>query len=729
MTALAVLCAFMIPRLNIIMEITYFLPDDSPMKIGLDKMEQDFPGMSGQFSMLSVMLEDVEDKDAEEKVLTELTGGLICMSVKDNAPYTQYQFLLTKDCDYNARREDIRRHYDDNVVVEVDLDKNIPANIMPMIVSGTVLVFVILFIMCSSLMEVVLFLLTTMIAVAINMGSNILLGSVSYMTNTMVAVLQMILSMDYSIIIMNRYRQEKARNPGDNPKAMALALKSAAPSVVSSATTTIASLLMLMFMHLKIGMDMGVVLSKGVLCSMVCNFTVLPALILFFDKAIQKSEKKIPQLPSKSLALFEIRYRAVLTVLFVGIFISAFILQKRTEVSFSAIWETEIAKYFPPQNPMILMYETAEEDVIPGILDTLQRDPMVVSCLSYPGLMNKGYTVREMVEQGSQLSPLITGDIVKAVYYAYSHPERNERMSLNEIQDLAEELSAQGLVPAEFNVKSMMAKLQPVAPKKPVTSKQPVIPAIVPAVDTVKAHTADSAMVSAVPADSTSAGIQAADSVFVAKADSIPQAAPQATEPQSEGAVAIPASFTYEEVTLQLSAKKMAEFLGIERSYINTIYRMAGRTRKPATMSPHEVASFVNNKLLNDKRYSGMVTREQKELFKTVYHRMDSAFVAGPAPSPVLTAQLEETPAAADSLLVAAGDSLAIQLPDGDLLAQNETPAEALTPVATVPKEEEEEDDDEPVVVTPLERLAEMAFSGRKYDSRTVRRALAATGI
>ena len=721
MMALAVVCGTMIPKLNIIMEITYFLPDDSPMKHGLDQMEEDFPGMKGQLSMLSVMLENVEDKDAEQKVLNELTGGLICMSVKDNGPYTLYQYLLTQDCDYEARRQDIKRHYDGDVVVEVDLDKNMPADIIPMIASGAVLVFIILLVMCSSVMEVLLFLFTTLIAVAINMGSNILLEGVSYMTNTMVAVLQMILSMDYSIIIMNRFRQEKANYPGDNPRAMAVALRNAAPSVLSSCVTTVASLLMLMFMHLKIGMDLGLVLSKGVLLSMICNFTVLPALILLFDKAIVKTEKKIPQFPARDIARFEVHNRVLLTILFVGIFIAAFILQKRTEVSFAAIWETEIAKQFPPQNPMVLMYETEEEDAIPGIMDTLQRDPKVISCISYPGLIKEGHSVKELTEEIAPMSPMITEDIVKAVFYSYTHPERNERLSLNEIQDLAEELSEKGLVPSEFDVKAMMARLTRTAPVSP---KPPVIPApaapvatSVPDSTVAAVQPADSTLLASAVSDSLHAVQASADSVTLAKPDSVATAA----VPEQDDVLPIPTSFTYEMVTEQLSAKQLSERYGIERSYVNMLYRMAGRTRKPATMSLYEVASFANNRLLNDKRYSGFVTSEQVEMFKSIYHQVDSAFVAGPTPvEEVLIAEADGISAPVDTVAAAgAADSLVTERPVEDVRL-----AQAETPVASEPEE-----DDEPIVLTPLERLAEMAFSGRKYNSRTVRYALAAAGI
>lgn len=709
MTALAVICALIIPRINVIMEIAFFLPDDSPIKIGLDEMKEDFPGMTGQLNMLNVMLDDVEDKDAEEKVLTGLTGDLICMSVKTNGPHTLYQFLLTQDCDYESVRQAIRQHYNGDVVVEVDVDKNMPANLIPMIMTGVVLVFVVLLLMCSSVVEVLLFLFTTLLAVAINMGSNIILGQVSYLTFTMAAVLQMILSMDYSIIIMNRYRQEKKNYPGDNTKAMEVALKRASSSVISSAMTTIASLMMLMFMRLKIGVDMGVVLSKGVLMSMICNFTVLPALILFFDKAIVKTEKKIKDISPRKLARFEVRWRAVLAALFVGIFTAAFLLQRRTEIAFAAIWETQVAKYFPQQNPMILMYETEEEDEIPGILDTLQRDTHVASVFSYPALIKKGHTVKELTEELSSMSPMITEDIVKAVYYSYSHPERTEKLSLNEIQDLAEEVASQGLVPDEFDVKSILAKMLKADPVASAPKEAPVQPEPEPVVP------ADTFVVSVAAADSTL--VDSADSTLMAAADSTVAAASDSTAmaPPVEDKLA----FTYEMVTEQLSARQLAEKYGIERSYVNMCYRMAGRMRKPATMSLHEVANFVNNKLLNDKRYSGFVSKDQVSLFKDIYRQVDSAFIAGPTPVDVLLAQAGKETQASDSLAVAAAsDSLAVQLPSvSDAAVAQNIPAE------------EPEEDDEPVVVTPLERLAEMSFSGRKYNSRTVRNALAAAGI
>ena len=105
----------------------------------------------------------------------------------------------------------------------------------------------------------------------INQGTNIFLGSVSTVTASMSAIMQLVLSMDYSIILSNRFKQERAKN--DNITAsMKTAVINAFPSIVSSGMTTVAGLLMLVFMSFKIGTDLGVVLAKGVFLSMFCGW-------------------------------------------------------------------------------------------------------------------------------------------------------------------------------------------------------------------------------------------------------------------------------------------------------------------------------------------------------------------------------------------------------------------------------------------------------------------------
>ena len=692
-TVLAVVCASFIPRLNIIMEVAYFLPDDSPVKVGLEKVQKDFSDLDLMNNMVYVMFDDLEQEDSVRAVLSEVTGGLAPVSVKHKDNHTLFEYMPTKRADIYVCRDAIVSHFGDAATVELGLEKNMPANIVPMLVLGTVIVFTILLLMCASFMEVLLFLICTVLSVALNMGSNILLPSVSFMTNTMVAVLQMVLSMDYSIILMNRYRQERGVNP-DKISAMEAAIRGASPSVLSSALTTIVSLMMLVFMRLKIGADLGIVLGKGVFFSLMCNFTVLPALTVWFDKSIfATSKKQFLTLPAGTLARFEMKFRIPLAVIFVALFVVAFIFQQRTPINYAAIWDTPIGKIFPPDNPVILLYDNEDDVVVPDILDTLAQDPNVLSCLSYPGLMSRGYTAEEMAQRFSSLSPLITEDMLRIVYYAYANPERTEKFSLDEIEAVADDLARQGMIPEGLDSRSLMKKLAPPAPV------QPAPPAVIAVPDTVSVKPA---------ADSTS--------MASALADTVARIAP-APEPSRS-------RYTFELAVRQLPADSMAVLFGVDRSIARTAYRMAGRSRKPGTMSPYELSTFLVTKVLKDKRYASLVSQEQKDQIMDVHRQLDSAFLAGPT----LLPERDDSPAPEENTgtdtVIKQTDSPAASVMTADA---GDVPAEPGHATAQKPQSAASSYKDEGP--TPLERLAQMSFSGAKYSAGTVASALRAAGI
>ena len=688
-TALAVVCATFIPRLNVIMEISYYLPDKSPVKVGLEKVQAEFSDVDLMNNMVYVMMEDVSNTDSLRTVLKDVTGGLAPAAVKHNGKYTLFEFRPTRRADIFTCRDAVVEHFGDAATVELSIEKNMPANIVPMLVIGTILVFAVLLVMCASFMEVLLFLICTAIAVALNMGSNILLPSVSFLTNTMCAVLQMILSMDYSIILMNRYRQER-KVRGDKTEAMAEAIHGSSGAVLSSAFTTIVSLLMLVFMRLKIGSDMGIVLAKGVLFSLICNFTVLPALAIWFDRAIfATSKKKMLSLPADALSRFEMKFRVPLSVLFVGMFLATAYFQAKTPIAYAAIWETPITKQFPTDNSFVLLYDNSDEAAVPAMLDSLATNPHVTSCLSYPGLMVQGFTAPEMVERFGSLSPLITEDLMRIVYYAYAHPERSERLSLDEVEAIAKDLSAQGLIPEGMDTESIMARLTP--PPPPPPAKQELVPP------------------PAIAAPDTTA-IAAMPDSLKAVADSLAPAVQEEPAPRSR--------YTYELATTQLSPDAMADLFEVDPSVARTVYRMAGRPRKGGTMSPHEMSTFLVTKVLTSKKYSSFLNADQTALIKDVHRQLDSAVVAGP--TPVIPVQEDY--------------SAALELPDIIAPAEPDIPSaepsEAEATVAEVSVKEELKAtvpaDDIP---TPLERLAEMSISGRKYPSSTMWSALSAAGI
>ena len=137
----------------------------------------------------------------------------------------------------------------------------------------------------------IIFMLSIGIAVAYNIGSNIIFGEISYITKALSAVLQLAVTMDYSIFLLNRYDEECKSQP-DKTEAMAVAIEKTIASIAGSSLTTVAGFLALCIMELGFGKDIGFVMAKGVVFGVICTITVLPAMILTFDKLIHKYKHK-----------------------------------------------------------------------------------------------------------------------------------------------------------------------------------------------------------------------------------------------------------------------------------------------------------------------------------------------------------------------------------------------------------------------------------------------------
>lgn len=198
--------------------------------------------------------------------------------------------------------------------------KNLALKEMPVyVVIASLLSLLVLFITMNSFLTPVIFLLNIGMAVVYNLGSNIFLGEISYITQALAAVLQLAVTMDYSIFLLESYEANKERYPGDNKRAMAHAISNTFISVSSSSVTTIAGFLALCFMTFKLGTNIGIVMSKGVVIGVVACVTVLPAMILTFDKAIEKTTHReiIPPLDKLSHGIIKGRWVAIILFLIV----------------------------------------------------------------------------------------------------------------------------------------------------------------------------------------------------------------------------------------------------------------------------------------------------------------------------------------------------------------------------------------------------------------------------
>ncbi|MDY5025404.1 MAG: efflux RND transporter permease subunit, partial [Oliverpabstia sp.] len=168
-----------------------------------------------------------------------------------------------------------------------------------------------------------------------NMGTNVFKGEISYITKALSAVLQLGVTMDYSIFLWHSYQEKKEIYGEDHKEAMAQAIAATIKSVVGSSITTIAGFIALCFMSFTLGMDLGVVMTKGVVFGVICCVTVLPSMIMIFDKALEKTKHRqlIPKF-SKSTD-FIVKHHTAFVVLFIVLFIPFAYFQANTNVYYN----------------------------------------------------------------------------------------------------------------------------------------------------------------------------------------------------------------------------------------------------------------------------------------------------------------------------------------------------------------------------------------------------------
>ena len=299
---LAILFAFCINSVTLNKDDTKYLDPESGMGQGLKIMETEFPIVEVKDSF-QIMFEGLTATEKEEihKDLLTFEGVKSVDYDANSANYNSKVYsMFVVHTEYagdnnkvSALIQEMTKRYSKTYTVYsyyqgayLDvLDKLIPM--------AAAIGITLLLLLCKSYFEPLLLLVSIGVAVLINMGSNIIFESVSEMTFSIAAVLQLVLSIDYSIMLIHRFEQEyKALEVKDACLAMKNAIVNAFSSIVSSSITTIVGLLVLLLMSFTIGTDIGLVLSKGVFLSLVCVFTVMPTVIIWGHELLFKTNKQ-----------------------------------------------------------------------------------------------------------------------------------------------------------------------------------------------------------------------------------------------------------------------------------------------------------------------------------------------------------------------------------------------------------------------------------------------------
>ncbi len=427
-TVLTIISVILMLKVNIITDMQEYLPNDSSMKQGVDLLGDEFTNMPTS-NTIRVMFDDLSEQEIED-IKVKLSQIEYVDSVdyvaedehynKDN--HTLFVLNITYDFDTDemdsiedAVSSDFK-DYDMVYCLDKDSGEGLPLWIMG---AALVIMMVILFLMCNSWIEPFLFLIAIGMAIVINMGTNAFLSGVSNITYSIASILQLALSMDYSIILMNRYRQE-LKITENRPQAMKSAIRGAFSSITSSSVTTIVGLLVLCFMSFKIGADMGIVLAKGVFISLVSVFTVLPALIIIFDKLIHKTNKKVLNFSMRRIGNFSYKVRYVVLGVFIVFFIALMATKGTTKISYSMKNISEINDIFPKSNTIVMLYNNEDEEAVASLIPDLEKEDGVESVTAYGNTLGKKYLSQEMAVVINGMSEMqIDASVLNLIYYDY----------------------------------------------------------------------------------------------------------------------------------------------------------------------------------------------------------------------------------------------------------------------------------------------------------------------
>ena len=411
--AAAVYCALSVSRVKVNSDLTFFLPPTTETRRGIDVMEQEFTSYASE----NIMVGNVTYERASElaDALRE-TEGVSALTFDDTpSHYTGAAALFTVLYDApedtpeaNAARTRVHSllsaydTYSYSMNLKEYSDQLAQEMVGVMAIAVAVIVLILLF-TSRSYFEVVIFFLVFLFAGLLNMGTNFWLGTISTITNSVAVILQLALAIDYAIIFSHRYQDETANFPTSR-QALTEALAKSIVEISSSSLTTIAGLVALMLMQFRLGYDLGVVLAKGILCSLLTVFLLMPALITFFPRAIKRTAHKslIPDV--RPWGRFLTRSGFCFVWVFLLLVPAAVWCSNQTEYAFSDSSVSEIVaspsraamhkitETFAHSTDLVLLVPAENFEKEAAVLEKAEALPQIRSSLGLAGIELKGGT-------------------------------------------------------------------------------------------------------------------------------------------------------------------------------------------------------------------------------------------------------------------------------------------------------------------------------------------------
>ena len=437
-----IFCAVATGWVKVENDITTYLPDTTETRQGLTVMNDNFITYGSARVMVSNISYDtaldlqevIEDIDGVDTVEFDAT--------KDHYADASALYSVSFDAEEDDERaktamQDIRdalADYDTYVDTQVGVDTSadLQAEMSVIIVIAAIIIVVVLTLTSRSYAEVPVLILTFGTAALLNMGTNFLCGTISFISNSVTVILQLALAIDYAIILCHRFSDE--HETLDTREACIAALSKAIPEISSSSLTTISGLAALGFMHFGIGRDLAVVLIKAILFSMLAVFTLMPGLLVLFSRLIDKTRHKnlIPKITA--VGKFDVKTRYIVPPIFAVIVIAAAVFANKcpycytftdlvtAKQSESQIAYQKIKSEFGTSNMVAIIVPSGNYENEGKILAELENCPEVKSTM---GLANieamDGYMLTDAVTP-RQLAEMagLDYEVAKTLYGAYA---------------------------------------------------------------------------------------------------------------------------------------------------------------------------------------------------------------------------------------------------------------------------------------------------------------------
>ena len=423
-------------------DVTVYLPESTETRQGIVAMNENFES----FASARVMVSNITYEEAEKlgQRMGETEGITMVTFGDDEAHYKDACALFDITFDEGTANpvsiqameeiRDILSGYDAAVDSTVGMDElaMLMDEMTVILVVAVIIIFIVLTLTSRAYLEVFVLLLTFGVAALLNMGTNYMLGTISFISNSVAVVLQLALAIDYAIILCHRFSDE--HETLDAREACINALSKAIPEISASSLTTIGGLLALAFMEFGIGRDMAIVLIKSIFLSLLSVFTFMPGLLVVMSPLIDKTKHK-KLLPSMDfLGKFAVKTRRILPPIFAAVLVAAFYLSNNCPFAYSfsdmrtaKMTEQQHAYFkikdtFGTSNMVALLVPSGDYEAEAAILAELETRPEVKSTMGLSGIEAiGGYKLTDKLNP-RQLSELIGMDyeVIQLIYTAYA---------------------------------------------------------------------------------------------------------------------------------------------------------------------------------------------------------------------------------------------------------------------------------------------------------------------